>query len=92
MRRGILATGSINMLKPSDQKRRLQMDMGLDPGPSGSQQQSTEQRVQLDNKEKDPTIRPAAYEDVVGQSSDMVPAASSAAALDLDLFDPDEDD
>lgn len=77
MRRGVLATGSINMLlKPTDRKTR---------------KNEPDQR-QIDNLLNDPTAQ-VTHDDESGDEQVVKPAApTDAAALDLDLFDPDEDD
>ncbi|CCG85132.1 protein of unknown function [Taphrina deformans PYCC 5710] len=79
MRRGVLATGSINMLKAGDRKTR---------------KNEPDQR-QIDDLLNDPTAQ-VTYKDERDEDGDEQgrgPAApTDAAALDLDLFDPDEDD
>lgn len=83
MRRGVLATGSIQMLKPSDRRRRLRQEAGLNTGP-----QSQQAGEQVNHDGRDETSRP-----IVDQTREERPVmTSSAAALDLDLFDPDEED
>lgn len=85
MRRGVLATGVLNMLKPIDRRDRR----------NGTNQIAEE----LQN---DPTLKPVygrrdgddeADGDAPRRESLTATAApTNAIALDLDLFDPDEDD
>lgn len=78
MRRGVLATGSINMLKASDRKTR----------------KNEPDQEQIDNLLNDPTAQVTYNEQADGNDESAKPPAAptDAAALDLDLFDPDEDD
>lgn len=76
MRRGVLATGAINMVKPIDRRDR---------------------RNGIENEEiTDPTAKPVYQENEKDDTTEVkivsTAAPTDAIALDLDLFDPDEDD